>query len=241
MIEELTKLKKYPPKMVEQLHTLQAEAAKPYDKPPFRVQPLLSPHNVGVFGYEVLYGGVHPSDALGWVEVDYALLRYLARYKMNASLFVNLSNQTILSIDEELLRAAHACNDLYFEWSEVVAEESQFKEIIRRINRWTERGLRFVIDDFGTGRDGFERMFAVERITALKIDGGFFRMASKNSMARNLVANVINECAKKSILTVAECVETEDDFRLAQSIGFDLVQGYYVDDVYTSAMLPKQA
>lgn len=208
---------------------------------PFIAQPLLSPRGADVFGYEVLYRGTHPTNAQGWTGVDQLLLQYLAKFKMCATLFVNLSNHSILTIDDEQLFAAHANNDIYFEWSEVVAEESQFKKIIQKLNSWTTYGLRFVVDDFGAGRDGFERLFAIECVSGVKFDGGFFRRASINPMARNLVEHVINECAQKQILTVGECIETAADLQLAQELGFNLVQGFYVDDLYALSKIARRA
>lgn len=220
---------------------LDLTSVRPSEMLPFHVQPLLRPSTANVFGFEVLYRGVHPTSPEGWISVDETVLGFLSSAKMDVTLFINLSNRTILTIDEALLFAAHAKNSIYFEWSEVISDESQFREIIRKIADWTQRGLRFVIDDFGAGRDGFERLFAIESVTAIKFDGGFFRMASVNPMARNLVEHVIRECRNKDILTVGECIETASDYQLAERLGLDLVQGFYVDDVYVASAAPLAA
>lgn len=205
---------------------------------PFIVQPLLQPRNSELFGFEVLYRGVHPVDK-NWTSIDESVLRWLAENKVSSKLFVNLSNDTIMAVDEELLFAVHKQNTIYFEWSEVVSDQRQFLMITEKINRWTQRGLRFVIDDFGAGRDGFERLFKLGQVTAVKFDGSFFRTAFTNSFARKLVEHIVKECAYANILTVAECIENDDEYRFAQSLGFDLVQGFYVDDIYTAATTRK--
>lgn len=193
---------------------------------PFIIQPIMRPFQTDVFGYEVLYRGRSSSK---WRDVDLKMLRFLSRIKVRVSLFVNLANETILTIDEDLLFAANRLNSIFFEWSEVVSNEEDFKHIVDKINAWTKRGLRFVIDDFGAGRDGFERLFAVERIAAVKLDGKFFRHATQNAMAEKIVEHVIKACSGNGILTVAEAVETASDYDLAEGLGFDLVQGRYVD------------
>lgn len=217
---------------------LQMATACPTEQLPFIVQPLLQPRNGEIFGWEVLYRGTHPVNR-DWTGIDTSMIRFLANHKMSVSLFVNLSNDTVLTIDEDLLFAASKKNSLFFEWSEVISEEPKFKAVIRKINDWTKRGLRFVIDDFGAGRDGFERLFAIDRITAIKFDGAFFRTASHNLFASKMIEHIINECAGKDILTVAECVESERDYRFAESLGIDLAQGYFVDDIYNAAVAPR--
>lgn len=213
---------------------VQVANVQPNEMLPFIVQPLMQPRNNEVFGYEVLYRGMHPKNK-DWSSIDATMLRFLSGHKVKARLFVNLSNDTILSVDEELLFAASQKNSLFFEWSEVVSDEPKFQAIIAKINQWTKQGLPFVIDDFGAGRDGLERLFAIDHVTAIKFDGGFFRRASQDSFACKLVEHIITECAHKEILTVGECIESERDFRLAESLGLDLVQGYYVDDIHSAA------
>lgn len=198
---------------------------------PFGAQPLANGRSV-LYGYELLYCG---PKGRGWAAIDEIALRALGGDRAHAPLFVNLSNETILTIDEGLLFAAHANNNIYFEWSEAVVEQAAFRVIVTKINRWIRQGLRFVIDDFGSGRDGFERMFALDAISALKFDGALFRAATKNAMARSMVVHVVDECRKKNILTVAECIESAQDFELARSLGMDLMQGYYVDRIYQTA------
>lgn len=240
MIEKRNRQQEYERPAEMRLHILQPESKQSIGSVPFIVQPLLSIRDHSLHAYEVLYRGIHPTHPDGWVDVDIALLRHLARFRMSNPLFVNLSNQTILSVDEDLLFAAHARNKLVFEWSEAVTEDAKFKEIIRNINRWSQRGLQFAIDDFGAGRDGLERMFAVNHVSVVKIDGGFFQRALQDSMARNLVKCFISECAKKKILTLAEWVESPADFELAQSIGVDLVQGFYVDYLHAESTVALQ-
>jgi len=205
---------------------------------PFIAQPLLQPRNREVYGFEVLYRGVKGDNS--WLRIDESMLIYLSQHKLNATLFVNLSNDTVLGIDSGLLFSAAAKNTIYFEWSESVSSEEVFRQVIARINDWSQQGLSFVIDDFGAGRDGFERLFSIDKVAAIKFDGSFFRMASQNPFARKLVSHIILECANKQIMTVGECVETSDEFRLAESLGVDLVQGFYVDALYHAAVTLKK-
>lgn len=215
-------------------YPLVSKIIAPTETVPFVVQPLLHTNSAELYGYEALYRGPWPTQSLGWLEVDLTLLRYLSKSTVEAPLFVNLSNETILTIDEEILFAAGANNQIYFEWSEAVADDKEFQKIVERINRWSLAGLRFVIDDFGTGRDGLERMFAVEGISVVKIDAGMFRTASGNSMARRMLENLITECSAKDIVTVAEGIETSCDLTLAKSMGCHCVQGYFINDVYAA-------
>lgn len=199
---------------------------------PYIVQPIVGAMNGKPFGFEVLYRGNHPQTQQGWCVVDLTMLQFLSTYPIAVTLFVNLSNETILTVDEDLLFAAHCKNNVFFEWSEAVSENGPFKKIIEKINGWTKRGLRFVIDDFGAGRDGFERLFAVEHVAAIKIDRLLIQTLMRNSMAHKIIGHVVKECARKDILTVGEGIETAEEKRMAEGLGISLLQGWHIDELY---------
>lgn len=199
---------------------------------PFIVQPIVGSKHGRIFGFEVLYRGEHPATQGGWNAIDLSMLRFLAVHPVSFALFVNLSNETIMTIDEEVLFAVHHENNVFFEWSEAVSDDRTFKVVIEKINAWTKRGLRFVIDDFGAGRDGFERLFAVEHVAAIKIDRLLLQTLARNPMAHKIIGHVVKECARKDILTVGEGIETAEEWRMSEGLGMDLLQGWHIDERY---------
>jgi EAL domain-containing protein (putative c-di-GMP-specific phosphodiesterase class I) len=196
---------------------------------PFIAQPLYSARDREIFGYESLYAGA--TRPTSWTEVDVSMLSFLSSFQIDVPLFVNLSNETICSIDEEMVFEAHRINNIFFEWSEVMIDDAAYTQIIAKLNAWGKKGLRIVIDDLGAGRDGLHRILAVEYVTAVKFDGDFFRKSETNRFAKSMIESMVKLCDVHKILTVAECVETHQHYLAAQSLGVDFIQGFYIDKI----------
>ncbi|MDM0028957.1 EAL domain-containing response regulator [Variovorax saccharolyticus] len=83
------------------------------------------------------------------------------------------------------------------------------------------------IDDFGTGHSSLAQLRDIP-FTELKVDRGFVRGARSNPVTRPLLEGSIEIAKGLGMQSVAEGVETEDDWRLLQEVGCDLAQGYFV-------------
>lgn len=208
---------------------LQTKSQQGMPTMPFIVQPIISSTTLQPYGYEILYRGKHPKN---WQIVDMTMLRFLSQYSVPQPLFVNLSNQTILSLDERLLFAAHARNTLYLEWSESVIDEVKFERIKFLLSNWAEKGLRIVIDDFGKGRDAFDRLFSFDKVHAIKIDGQLMKTMESNAFARKMMSLVVATCKEKGICTIAECIETPAQFSAMLALGVEQQQGWYIDKLF---------
>lgn len=83
------------------------------------------------------------------------------------------------------------------------------------------------IDDFGTGHSSLAQLRDIP-FTELKVDRGFVRGARGNPVIRPILEGSIEMARRLGMRSVAEGVETEEDWRLLQEIGCDLAQGYFV-------------
>lgn len=83
------------------------------------------------------------------------------------------------------------------------------------------------IDDFGTGHSSLAQLRDIP-FTELKVDRGFVRGARSNPVTRPLLEGSIEFARRLAMQSVAEGVETEDDWRLLQELGCDLAQGYFI-------------
>ncbi|MCW5623361.1 MAG: EAL domain-containing response regulator [Burkholderiales bacterium] len=83
------------------------------------------------------------------------------------------------------------------------------------------------IDDFGTGHSSLAQLRDVP-FTELKIDRGFVAGARHNQIVRPILEGSIGIAKRMSMQSVAEGVETEDDWHLLREIGCDLAQGYFI-------------
>lgn len=89
------------------------------------------------------------------------------------------------------------------------------------------QGFGLAIDDFGTGHSSLAQLRDVP-FTELKIDRGFVFGARNDSVTRPILEASIEMARRLGMQSVAEGVETEDDWRLLQELGCGLAQGYFV-------------
>jgi EAL domain-containing protein (putative c-di-GMP-specific phosphodiesterase class I)/ActR/RegA family two-component response regulator len=83
------------------------------------------------------------------------------------------------------------------------------------------------IDDFGTGHSSLAQLRDVP-FTELKVDRGFVRGARTNAVIRPILEGSIEMARRLGMQSVAEGVETQDDWRLLQEVGCHLAQGYFI-------------
>ncbi|HWQ93569.1 MAG TPA: bifunctional diguanylate cyclase/phosphodiesterase [Clostridia bacterium] len=92
-----------------------------------------------------------------------------------------------------------------------------------------EKGVRFSIDDFGTGFSSLAYLTRLP-VSSIKIDQAFVRaIGSENSAAapgRKLITAMIHLAHSIDLKVVAEGVETEAQFAFLEAAGCNLIQGY---------------
>ncbi len=104
------------------------------------------------------------------------------------------------------------------------SSKERFHAFIRRIK---QSGMRIVIDDFGAGYAGLELMYELEPY-ALKFDPFLIRDLGHDHKKGVFCSHVVNLCRMMNVLTIAECVETEEEFLGCKRAGFDLIQGFFL-------------
>jgi diguanylate cyclase (GGDEF)-like protein len=115
---------------------------------------------------------------------------------------------------------------LEFELTEsVLMEDSQNHDA--QISRLRDRGHKFAIDDFGSGYSSLDylRRYPADRI---KIDRNFVADMGASRCADAVVGLVLELGRALDIDVVVEGVETEAQFRLLETRGARIAQGYYV-------------
>ncbi len=90
-----------------------------------------------------------------------------------------------------------------------------------------DRGIKIALDDFGSGYAGFELFYHSEP-NLLKFDRFLISNIESDVRKRNLCSHMINLCKVQGVTTVAEGVETAAELNICRTIGFDLIQGYFV-------------
>jgi EAL domain-containing protein (putative c-di-GMP-specific phosphodiesterase class I)/CheY-like chemotaxis protein len=89
------------------------------------------------------------------------------------------------------------------------------------------KGFGLSIDDFGTGYSSLAQLSQVP-FTELKIDQGFVTGASTQPRKRAVVEASLDLARKLNLDTVAEGVETTDDWQMLAALGCSAAQGFLV-------------
>ncbi len=98
-------------------------------------------------------------------------------------------------------------------------------EVVRVLESLRSLGCSISIDDFGTGYSSLSYLKAFP-VTILKIDRSFVRDLSHNSGDRAIAQSVVNLATNLDMLTVAEGVETNEQYKILKQIGCTYIQGY---------------
>ncbi len=88
-----------------------------------------------------------------------------------------------------------------------------------------KRGISFALDDFGAGYTAF-RFLKQFHFDIVKIDGQFIRNINDDADNQVLTTALVAIANQFDMLSVAECVETQEEMSFLQDLGFDCLQGY---------------
>ncbi len=97
------------------------------------------------------------------------------------------------------------------------------KENIERLRRL---GVRFTIDDFGTGNSSLSRIGSFP-VSTLKIDQSFVQVLGPEGESNSLVSAIISMADRLGLACVAEGVETSQQSRVLFQRGCTTAQGYF--------------
>jgi EAL domain-containing protein (putative c-di-GMP-specific phosphodiesterase class I) len=64
--------------------------------------------------------------------------------------------------------------------------------------------------------------------TEIKIDQAFVKGCARNPPSRTIVETSVEMARRLGIKSVAEGVETQEDWDVLKAVGCDLVQGYFI-------------
>ncbi|WP_027855658.1 putative bifunctional diguanylate cyclase/phosphodiesterase [Marinobacterium litorale] len=144
-----------------------------------------------------------------------------------------------LNISERLLGSKLGCDRLeemlephaaYFPWLVLEVTETAAMEnveaCVEMMQRLCDRGIRFSIDDFGTGFSSLLKLKQLP-IYELKIDRSFVDELPDNKDDLAIVRTTVLMCRELGINVVAEGIETEAQEACLLASGCQLGQGYH--------------
>jgi EAL domain-containing protein (putative c-di-GMP-specific phosphodiesterase class I)/CheY-like chemotaxis protein len=98
---------------------------------------------------------------------------------------------------------------------------------LENLARLCMNGFALSIDDYGTGSSNLQQLTRIA-FSELKIDQSFVKGFAENKALRIVVESSIDMAHKLMVKSVAEGVETQEDWNGLASVGCDTVQGYFI-------------
>lgn len=156
-------------------------------------------------------------------------LQLIARQGGDEVYAINLSGQTLGEeqtlgfILRQIDRSGVDPRRLCFEITETAAV-SHLSEALRFMQTLAERGVRFALDDFGSGLASFAYLKQLP-VSFLKIDGGFVRGLPDNTFDRTMVSAIQRVADDLGLITIAEHAQTEAIVDTLRELGVRYAQG----------------
>ena len=131
-----------------------------------------------------------------------------------------------------------ACLDLELTETFVM---KRFEAVSKRLKKLREHGIKISIDDFGTGYSCMSYLHRLP-IDCLKIDASFIKLLdfdsrAKNSRRTSITETIVTLAKSMGLRTVAEGIETENQYQHLLELGVDCGQGFW----YSTPLIDREA
>lgn len=141
-------------------------------------------------------------------------------------LFINIHPQDLndpLLLEGEAYLAPFA-KRIVFEITETQMIE-EYGRARDRIKQLRSLGFRIALDDLGSGYSGLNCLALLEP-DFVKLDMGLIRGIQTDSRAARLIKHITEFCEGEKLTTIAEGIETSDEFDVVEKLGIRYMQGY---------------
>jgi EAL domain-containing protein (putative c-di-GMP-specific phosphodiesterase class I)/CheY-like chemotaxis protein len=211
-------------------------------------QPIVRARESTVFGYEILTRGPANSSflnsdmlfsfareaKLAWALEAIALEAALRRLRdvdlLDRKFLVNLEAEMFesdeLRVHEMTSFFAQHRGNFVFELTERAAIED-YAVFRRLLDEFREKGIEVAIDDAGSGYASLEAIAALSP-DYLKITKGLVSTLASEPIKQDLVKMLVDLAGKIGAKTIAEGIETSEEYETCRELGIDLIQGYYL-------------
>jgi EAL domain-containing protein (putative c-di-GMP-specific phosphodiesterase class I)/CheY-like chemotaxis protein len=210
-------------------------------------QPIVRAKEMTVFGYEVLTRGPAGSSfrnsdmlfsfaresKLAWALEDIALECALRRLRqvdlLDRKFLLNLEaemfGESEFRIHEMVSFFAEHQGQFVLELTERAAIED-YVVFRRLLDEFRDKGIQVAIDDAGSGYASLEAIAALAP-DYLKVTKGLVSTLSEEPIKQDLVKMLVELAGKIGAKTIAEGIETAEEYEWCRDLGIDLIQGYY--------------
>lgn len=221
-----------------------------------------------ICGYEALarwndpvYGMLNPGvfiEVLEDVHLIHLLDLYVIRQVCGHMKYVREAGMTPTGISVNLSRIDFQLADMFKEIEalrneyEIPAKflnieitesalNSESDALREQIDRFRSAGYEVWMDDFGSGYSTLNNLKDY-RFDVLKIDMSFLRDFDRKPQTRVILATIVDLAKELGMHTLAEGVETKEQYEFLRAIGCEKIQGYlfgrpepFKDDIYNAS------
>ena len=211
-------------------------------------QPIVWAREGKVFGYEVLTRGTPNSSfrnsdmlfafareaKLAWALETVALeaaLKRLRSFELDTRKFLlnleaEMFEESEFRIHEMVSFFSEHRGNFVFELTERAAIED-YAVFRRLLDEFRDKGIEVAIDDAGSGYASLEAIAALAP-DYLKITKSLVSTLADEPIKQDLVKMLVDLAGKIGAKTLAEGIETIEEYDWCRDLGVDLIQGYYL-------------
>jgi EAL domain-containing protein (putative c-di-GMP-specific phosphodiesterase class I)/DNA-binding response OmpR family regulator len=211
-------------------------------------QPIVTAKDQTIFGYEILTRGPANSSfrnsdmlfsfaretKLAWgleaVSLECALRRLRSFDLSNRKFLLNLEAEMFAEsefrIHEVVSFFSEHRGHFVFELTERAAIED-YNVFRRLLDEFRSKGIEVAIDDAGSGYASLEAIAALAP-DYLKVTKGLVSTLAREPIKQDLVRMLVDLAGKISAKTIAEGIETNEEYETCRELGIDLLQGYFL-------------
>jgi EAL domain-containing protein (putative c-di-GMP-specific phosphodiesterase class I)/CheY-like chemotaxis protein len=211
-------------------------------------QPIVSAKDLSVFGYEILTRGpAHSSfrnsdmlfsfareTKLAWgleaVSLECALRRLRSFDITDRKFLLNVEGEMFGESEFRLHEVVSFFSEhrghFVFELTERAAIED-YNAFRGLLDEFRSKGIEVAIDDAGSGYASLEAIAALSP-DYLKVTKGLVSTLAREPIKQDLVKMLVELAGKINARTIAEGIETPEEYETCRELGIDLLQGYFL-------------
>ncbi len=214
-------------------------------------QPIVSLTQNKIIGYEALIrapsdSSLHNPQNLFQIADQHELLTQLdyvcreisishyARFNLDSKLlFINVSPQVLMRPQFKSGETLRYLEQFGLNPQDVVIELTEHKPfddyelMCEAVIHYRSMGFEIALDDLGAGYSSSLRLWSELSPEYIKIDQHFIQELQNDSLKLNLVRSIQGIANALHCNVIAEGVETEDEFKMINTLGISHAQGYY--------------
>lgn len=184
-------------------------------------------------------------DELTWIILEKAVAACCSWHAQGLAISVSI-NLSLLSLGEPRLVddiIEHVSLQgieprfITFEVTESAAM-ADVPHCLENLARLRMKGFALSIDDYGTGYSSMQQLLRIP-FSELKIDKSFVSGAAENETLKSILDSSLALSRRLHLSSVAEGIETEQDWNLLRDLGCDYAQGYFVSRPISGPAFPN--